>query len=170
MAPFRIESLGKGHDRSGFDCGSVPLNQYFSRQVGQDTRKRVAVCFVAVDTATNRVAGFYTLAAGSVMLSDLPQSVAKKLPRNPSVTIVRMGRLAVDVNSQGQQLGAALLFDAVKRSVDADIAAFAVVVDAKDENAIRFYEKHGFEKLTSKGDSLFLPLGDAMNQLIRGQP
>ena len=168
MAPFRIEPLAKGHNRSGFDCGSLPLNQYFLRQVGQDTRRRVAVCFVAVDTATDRVAGFYTLAAGSIMLSDLPQSIARKLPRYPSVPIVRIGRLAVDVNHQGRQLGAALLFDAVKRSIAADIAAFAIVVDAKDENAVRFYEKHGFVKLTSNGDSLFLPLGDAMKKLALG--
>lgn len=169
MAPFRIEPLAKGHDRGHFDCGSDPLNQYFARQVGQDVRRRVAVCFVAVDTATDCVAGFYTLAAGSVVLSDLPDSIARKLPRYPSIPIVRIGRLAVDASYQGHRLGAALLFDAVKRSIDPDIAAFALVVDAKDESAIRFYEKHGFEKLTSKSDSLFLPLGDALKKLARGQ-
>ena len=169
MPPFRIEPLDvKRHDRDGFDCGSEPLNRYFAQQVSQDVKRLVTTCFVAMEATTGRIAGFYTLSAGSVSLSELPETVAKKLPRYPTVPVVRIGRLAVGVSFQGRQLGAALLFDALKRSIEADIACFAAVVDAKDENAVRFYQHHGFQKFTSKEDVLFLPLSEAIKRLAHG--
>ncbi|WP_437207123.1 GNAT family N-acetyltransferase [Planctomicrobium sp. SH664] len=165
MAPYRMELLSDDHDRTGFDCGVAPLNDYLLRQVGQDTRRRVTTCFVAVETASDRLAGYYTLSAGSVVLDDLPEKTAKKLPRYPTVPIVRIGRLAVDQRDQGQQLGSALLFDALKRSISAEIAAFAAVVDAKDDHAKRFYERFGFQSLNAKPRVLFLPLSDAIKKL-----
>lgn len=168
MPPFRIEPLAKGHDRDGFDCGSEPLNRYFTQQVNQDVKRLITACFVAVESATGQVAGFYTLSAGSVSLAELPETITKKLPRYPTVPIVRMGRLAVAVGFQGRKLGAALLFDALKRSIEADIACFAAVVDAKDENAVQFYVRHGFQQFASKPDTLFLPLSDALKKLAGG--
>ena len=165
MAPFRIEPLGPDHDRDQFDCGVPPLNDYLVKQVGQDARRRVTACFVATEVTSGRLAGYYTLSAGSVALSDLPEKTAKKLPRYPNIPIIRIGRLAVDLSFQGQQLGAALLFDALKRSVRAEIAAFAAVVDAKDENAVHFYERYGFQSLSSSARVMFLPLSEAVKKL-----
>jgi ribosomal protein S18 acetylase RimI-like enzyme len=170
MPPFRIEPLDvKRHDRDGFDCGCDPLNRYFAQQVSQDVKRFITTCFVAVETATAQVAGYYTLSAGSVSLSDLPVAVARKLPRYPTVPIVRIGRLAVDADFQGRQLGAALLFDALNRSIEAEIACFAAVVDAKEDHAVRFYEHHGFQKFVSKENVLFLPLSDAIKRLATGE-
>lgn len=126
-------------------------------------RRRVTSCFVALDK-TNRVAGFYTLASSSVVLSDLPASVVKKLPRYPSVPVVRMGRLAVDKDFKGKGLGGALLADALSRSISSEIAAFALVVDAKDEAALHFYQHHGFIAFASLPMTLFLPLATAKTQ------
>lgn len=86
----------------------------------QDIRRRIAACFVAVDDA-GQVAGYYTLAAASVALSDLPLDVARKLPRYPSIPAVRMGRLAVDVGFRGAGLGEALLVNALRRAAMAEI-------------------------------------------------
>jgi ribosomal protein S18 acetylase RimI-like enzyme len=69
------------------------------------------------------------------------------------------------VSFQGRKLSSAFLFDAIKRSINADIACFAAVVDAKNGKAVRFYERHGFKKLTSKADALFLSLSDALKRL-----
>jgi len=167
-APFRIEPLAKAHDRRRFDCGVTPLNEYLARQAGQDVRRRVAACFVAVDTATGGLAGFYTLAAGGVSLADLPESIAKRLPRYPTVPVVRIGRLAVDLNFQGRRLGEALLADAIMRTVRSDVAAYAVVVDAKDESAVRFYGRYGFKPLGPNPRTFFLPLDDALRSLAQG--
>ncbi len=144
-------------DRAGFDCGVEPLDRYFRTQVSQDIKRRVSACFVVCD-AGGRIAGYYTLASASVLLSDLPEALAKKLPRSPSVPAVRMGRLAVDQAFKGMGLGAALLADALRRAATAEIAAYALVVDAKDEGAARFYARHGFIALPEQPLFLFLPL------------
>lgn len=168
MAGFRIEALANSHSRDGFDSGSPALNDYLARQVRQDVRRRITTCFVAIESATGRLAGYYTLSAGSVSLVDLPQSVAKKLPRYPVIPVVRIGRLAIDRSFQGRGLGSALLFDALKRSIETDIGVFAALVDAKDENAASFYERHGFQRIVSKENALFLPMSDALKRLING--
>lgn len=156
-APFRVAPLDDAHDRSCFDSGSAPLNRYFLQQVTQDVRRRVTACFVAL-ASDQRVAGYYTLASSSVLLTDLPAAVGKKLPRYPSVPAVRMGRLAVDQRFGGQGLGAALLADALNRAARSEIAAYALVVDAKSETAAAFYRHHGFIALPSTPLTLFLPL------------
>ena len=155
--PFRVELLATGQDRTSFTSGSEPLDRYFRQQVSQDVRRRVTSCFVALDQ-TDRVAGFYTLASSSVVLSDLPPVAVKKLPRYPSVPVVRMGQLAIDQGFQGKGLGGALLADALDRSRKAEIAAYALVVDAKDKAAVHFYQHHGFIALASLPMTMFLPL------------
>jgi ribosomal protein S18 acetylase RimI-like enzyme len=159
-ARFEIEKLSAKHDRSRFDCGSEPLNRYFTQQVTQDIRRRVAACFVAT-TSAGAVAGYYTLASASVPLTDLPPETARKLPRYPSVPAVRMGRLAVDRQLQRQGLGAAFLADALTRALSSDIAAFALIVDAKDDVAAAFYRHHGFIAFGDNPHALFLPLATA---------
>ena len=120
--PLKVALLHAAHDRRAFDCGTEPLNRYLHQQVGQDTRRRVAACFVALE-GDSHIAGYYTLASASVRLDALPASLANKLPRYPTVPAVRMGRLAVDARFKGQGLGGALLADALLRAARAEIAA-----------------------------------------------
>ena len=163
---FGIELLQK-HDRSTFDCGVPELNAYFHSRVGQDVRRNFATCFVAMDQAEGRIAAYYTLATGSVLLGELPDDIAKRLPRYPQVPVVRVGRLAVDQNYQGQKLGGTLLADAIARSIDSEIAAYAMVVEAKDKNAAAFYEHFGFLKLAQSSRTLFLPMSKALKSLVK---
>lgn len=155
--PFLLAPLDATHDRSAFRSDSEPLNRYLREQVTQDIRRRVAACFVAL-ADPQRIAGYYTLASASVLLTDLPASTARKLPRYPTVPAVRMGRLAVDQTFKGQGLGSALLADALDRAARSEIAAFALVVDAKDATAAAFYRHHGFIALPEVPLTLFLPL------------
>jgi predicted GNAT family N-acyltransferase len=101
-----------------------------------------------------------------VLLADLPEAVIKKLPRYPSVPAVRMGRLAVDQAFKGKGLGAALLADALRRAATAEIAAYAFVVDAKDETAAAFYAHHGFIALSEQPLFMFIPLA-TVKELIK---
>ena len=156
-APFLLAPLDAAHERAGFHCGVAPLDRYLKKQATQDIRRRVAACFVALADG-QRIAGYYTLASASVLLADLPPEVGKKLPRYPSVPAVRLGRLAVDQAFQGPGLGGALLADALARAARAEIAAFALLVDAKDEAAAAFYRHHGFLALPDSPRTLFLPL------------
>jgi GNAT superfamily N-acetyltransferase len=157
VAPLDLDS-----DRSMFSSGVEPLDRYFRTQVGQDIKRRVAACFAATD-AHGQTAGYYTLASASVLLADLPNAVVKKLPRYPSVPAVRMGRLAVDQSFKGEGLGACLLADALRRAVMAEIAAYAFVVDAKDETAASFYAHHGFMVLPEQPLFMFIPLATVKN-------
>lgn len=163
-APFQLATLDVAHDRSSFDSGSQPLNRYLREQVNQDVRRRVAACFVAL-AQNQRIAGYYTLASASLLLADLPASMSKKLPRYPTVPAVRMGRLAVDQAFKGQGLGGALLADALARAARSEIAAYALLVDAKDEVAAAFYTHNGFIELPDSPHSLFLPLANILPTL-----
>ena len=164
-ATFNVEVLGPGHARDGFSCGIAALDSYFQHQVTQDVRRRASACYVALEAgtpttgSTGKVAGYYTLAAGGVPLIDLPAALVKRLPRYPSVPVARVGRLAVDQAFQGRKLGAALLADAVLRSVRSEVALYALVVDAKDAAAERFYRHHGFERYGGAPRQFILPLG-----------
>ena len=156
-APFRVAPLDAAHERNEFRCGSAPLDRYLQEQVSQDIRRRVAACFVALADG-ERIAGYYTLASASLLLADLPASIGRKLPRYPTVPTVRMGRLAVDQAFKGQGLGGALLADALHRAARSEIAAYALMVDAKDQNAAAFYQHHGFIPLPESPRTLFMPL------------
>jgi len=154
---FQVVLLDTVHERNIFNSSSEPLNRYLREQVSQDVRRRVAACFVAL-TDEQRIAGYYTLASASILLADLPVSITKKLPRYPTVPAVRMGRLAVDKTFKGQGLGGALLADALSRAISSEIAAYALIVDAKDETSAAFYKHHGFIALPKSPLTLFLPL------------
>ena len=154
--PFRVVPFEKKYDRSAFCSASEELNTYLRERVTQDIRRKLASCFVALNQE-QQIVGFYTLSAASLLLNDLPENIRKKL-RYPSVPTIRMGRLAVDQSCQGIGLGAALLADALDRASRVEIAAWAMMVDAKDERAAQFYHHHGFINLPETPLLLFLPL------------
>lgn len=158
--PFVVEPLGKHHNRAAFSSGSVSLDYYLQHQAGQEARRHIAVTFVLVDTEHQALAGYYTLSATSIRLAELPPDVAERLPRYPLVPATLLGRLAIDAGYQGKRLGEFLLMDALQRSCaqSQTIASMAVVVDAKDERAVSFYERYGFIKFPEQPHRLFLPM------------
>jgi GNAT superfamily N-acetyltransferase len=165
---YRIELLSSGHDRKAFTCGADALDRYIRVQASQDVRRRIATCFVALEEGSDVVAGFYTLAATSLVLADLPESQARKLPRYPAVPAILLGRLAVATEAKGQGLGAALLHDAIRRTDESKIGAYALVVDAKDDAAKAFYQHFGFISLPGRPLRLVLPMTTALRATGRG--
>jgi ribosomal protein S18 acetylase RimI-like enzyme len=132
---FTFEPLSATHDRAGFSCGVPALDRYFRELATQDIRRRVSNCFVALDAA-GKVAGYYTFAATSLPLTELPPEQAKRLPRYPSFPACLIGRLAVDRGFRRRGLGSLLIVDAIARAMRAEPAIFALIVDAKDEAAV----------------------------------
>jgi ribosomal protein S18 acetylase RimI-like enzyme len=163
--PFVVEPLGK-QDRSAFSCGVEALDRYFHTQVTQDMRRQFAACYVAIDVATGVCAGYYTLSAADVLVTDLSSEMARKLPRYPAVPVARLGRLAIHRAFQGRKLGSALLFNAALRAARSEVAVFALIVDAKDENAAAFYRHHGFQSFGSVPRQLVAPIA-TFKQVIR---
>lgn len=156
---LQITPLDDDHDRAAFDCGVEPLDRYLKTQAGQDVRKRVASCFVLTEGDAAPIA-FYTLTATAIALNDLPTSMARKLPRYPSVPATLMGRLAVDHRHRGRRLGELMIMDAFSRALRSEIATYAFVVDAKDEKAESFYKSYDFLQLGDAQAHLFMPMAE----------
>jgi GNAT superfamily N-acetyltransferase len=155
----RIEPLGSQHDRAGFVCGKDALDQYFQRQVTQDSRRHLASPFVMV-MPDGTIGGYYTLSGTAIRLHDLPEEVARRLPRYPLVPATLIGRLAIDRRYHGQGWGSFLLLDALHRCAASEIAYFAVIVDAIDDEARVFYLHQSFLPLPDSPHRLFRRMSD----------
>lgn len=156
---LRVELLGPQHDRAAFESGVEPLDRYFRTQAGQDARKHMAAPFVLV-LPDGAVGGYYTLSAMAVNVGEWPEATIRKLPRYPLIPATLLGRLAVDRRHQGRGYGRFLLADALHRALSSEIASFAVIVDAKDEAARRFYERESFLAFPEQQMRLFRPMAD----------
>jgi GNAT superfamily N-acetyltransferase len=119
----------------------------------------VAAPFVLV-LADGIIDGYYTLSAIAVKLTELPDPAVHCLPRYPLVPATLLGRLAVDRRFQGKGYGRLLLADALCRATRREIASFALIVDAKDDGARRFYERESFLPLADQPMKLFRPAAD----------
>jgi predicted GNAT family N-acyltransferase len=162
----KIQLLEKTHKRKDFACEENLLTEYIRKQVSQDIRKRIAICFVAVDNEQN-VIGYYTLTSESLGRELIPGKYIKQVPRNYNAPVILLGRLARDIKTKGTGLGEHLLLDALFRSYklsNESIGAMAVVVEPINEKAIEFYKKYGFEQLPDS-KKLFLPM-KIIGQLI----
>lgn len=155
------EPLGK-HERRLFSCGVAALDDWFRLRAGQDDKRNVARIFVAIDDQLG-VVGFYTLSTFALTIGDLPDKHAKRLPRYDLIPAALIGRLARDRRVRGQGVGDLLLADAVRRIASAanTLAVFAIIVEAKDEQAAAFYRDFGFMGFPSRPLRLFLPVADA---------
>ena len=151
-----IELLTEKHDRASFDCGEPSLNEYLQRFARQNAALFLGRTYVLVVPGQIRIEGYYTVSSGSVAREDMPE---KRLPRYP-VSVVLIGRLAVDRQAQGQGFGEFLLLDALKRSAQLaqHLGIYAVVVDALNEPARNFYRKYGFTETAGDPMRLYLPL------------
>ena len=163
-----IEPLGRHHDRTAFACGQAELDDWFHRRATQDERRNLARVFVAVDPVLG-IVGVYSLSSLTLGLTDLPEDIARKLPRYDALPAALIGRLARDERVRGKGIGALLLADAVHRimGVGKTLAVFAIVVDAKDEQAAAFYQDFGFRRFPLHPRRLFLLASAAATAIER---
>lgn len=148
-------------DRQGFECGVAALDDYLHRFAEQHRRRSISSVYVLTDSAQpERTLGYRTLSAAEVGGERLSEAEGKKLPRYP-VPCFRMGRLACRTEQRGQGLGKLLLACAVDRCLLArrQVAAYALVVDSKDDVAKALYLHFGFKALQDAPLTPYLPLG-----------
>ncbi len=160
MTRFFSERLGS-HERSAFTSGNDRIDAYFHQVVSQDIKRKYAACYVLMERASGKLAGFYTLSSHAIALTEIPQAMAKKLPRYPSVPAVLIGWLGRSVEHRGQQVGTLLLADAIHRLAHSGVGVHAICADAINDDAAAFYRRHQFQPFASRENSFFLPMKTA---------
>lgn len=157
----KIELLAKSHDRDGFDCGSESLNLFLKQTARQHAVRGISRTFVLVEEGAAEpkpILGFFSLNLCQIKSESLSAEEAKRLPRD--VSGVRLGRLAVAREYQRQGIGKTLLVGAMGKFIEIFNTAggIGLFVDAKDQEAKRYYEQFGFVSLPSNELELFLPV------------
>jgi GNAT superfamily N-acetyltransferase len=149
------------HDRQSFHSGVADLDVFLTRFAMQQSKKGITVVRVLVDTdAPKIILGYYSLSAAQVDTTQLDTLDQQKLPRYP-VPCFRLGRLATHADYRGRGFGRLLMGLALNRCLEAQkiVAAYALIVDAKDDAAAAFYKHYGFTPCQDNAMSLYLPLG-----------
>jgi hypothetical protein len=144
------------HDLEAFDCGEPTLNDWL-KQRALKNESRFSRTYVVCDS--NRVVAYFCIAAGAVERAAAPGKLRRNAPDSVPVSII--GRLAVDRDYAGCGLGADILADALRRIAVASqsIGIGAVMVQAKDERAKRFYLACAeFQEFPEDSRTLFLPI------------
>lgn len=149
------------HNRQAFTSGVVELDGYLRRFAVQQSKKGIAVVRVLIDTdMPNTILGYYSLSAAQIDAVQMDERTQQKLPRYP-VPCFRLGRLATHLAHRNRGLGRLLMGCAVERCLEAkkQVAAYALVVDAKGKDAKSFYEHYGFTPCRDDPMTLYLSLG-----------
>lgn len=154
--PKVITPLHTQHDRRSFTCGDPELDDYLKRFARQHTETKISRTYVAADEAT--ILGYYSLSMSAIRKEQLPLQYQSRFPKYP-LPVARLARLAVDHRYQKQGLGELLLTDALSRCLrlSEEIGMIGVVVDAKHEQARRYYERYEFERFPDSPLTLWLP-------------
>lgn len=154
------EPVAKRHDREAFDCGDAALNDFLRRYARQAHDHGGSKTFVAVrNDDPSSVLGFYSVSPASIEFSRAPDVVKRGLARH-DVPVFRLGRLAVDRSMQGEGLGGQLLLSAGRRCLRAsqEVGGVALLIDAKNDGAARWYAGYGALPLLDAPLSLLLPM------------
>jgi predicted N-acetyltransferase YhbS len=165
---FITTQFDRNVDRSTFDCGKhEALNRYIRERAGQDEKRHLSRTFMFHESG--QLVGYYTLASTSVALTDLDEAMTRKLPRYTYLPAILLSRLAVDKAQQGKGLGQRLVSDFFRRvyAILKHAGAAFIVVDAKDEDAARYYRGIGFVPVPNQALLLVLPTATIVDALAR---
>lgn len=158
---LKVEKLQKNSKVSSFNCGRASLDEWLKEYSWQNQASDSSKTYI-VKNEQDLVVGYYTLAAGSISIEEVVIRIAKGQPKNRSIPIIKLARLAVDQDTQGMGLGKALLKDALLRCINAadEIAARAVIVDALDDKVRCFYERFDFVSGPDAPNTLMILMKD----------
>jgi len=154
--PEAIEVLDTRHDRRSFSCGDSELDGYLKRFARQHAAAKVSRTYVAANGTT--ILGYYSLAMSAIRKDQLPDAYQSRFPNYP-LPVARLARLAVDQRYQRQGLDELLLANTLSRCLrlSEEIGMVGVVVDAKHDQARRYYERFEFERFPDSPLTLWLP-------------
>ena len=168
MLNWQEEPIRRHHDRKAFDCGDAVLNEYLSRYARRNHESGGAKTFVATASSEpTRILGYYAISPGAVEFFRVPAALTRGLGRY-EVPVFRLGRLAVDRAAQGRGLGSDLFLAAGERAlaVAAEVGGVAIAIDAKNDDAARWYARFGAQPLLDDPLKLVLPLAVVADVLV----
>lgn len=160
LPPWHEEPVGKHHDRSAFDCGEDALNEFLRLYARRNHELGGAKTFLAIDNRDDQtILGFYSLSPASIVYARVPELIRRGLARH-ELPAFRLARLAVDRSVQGMGLGGQLLLAAGRRCLRAatEVGGVALLIDAKNERAAKWYTSYGAVPLLDAPLSLLLSL------------
>lgn len=171
---WRIEAIGKNHDRKGFDCGNENLNVFLATYARQAHDSGASKTYVAIDPADDvTIMGFYTLLPTDLAYDLVPQTVRPIASGRYALGGFRLARLAVKKSLQGKGLGGALLVSAARRCImaSAQVGGTMLVIDAKDDAAAAWYKTYGAVEIPQLPLTLVLPYAVFLKVMkIAGRP
>lgn len=161
---MKIEVLQAHHQKKSFNCGQDDLNKFIKQYASQHQKSGTSKTYVTIDDDDTQVKGFYCLSSTSIGFDVVDAVLTKRLPRYPLPCVV-VGRFAVDQTTQGRGIGQVLLAHALKQvsKVAQIIGINFVVIHAKDQKAMEFYQRFGFISLTSNPLTLIYPVSEIPN-------
>jgi ribosomal protein S18 acetylase RimI-like enzyme len=164
-----VESLAEHHDLQGFDCGHDELNEWLRRHARHAVRQGTRT-YVLIQEGSLDVLGYFALAPHLLERAEVPPRIGRGAPHR--IPAILLAKLALDIRLQGRGLGRELLLRALSTIVDAARLAGGklVVVDAIDDAAVAFYERHDFLAMPSNPSRLVQKLSTVAKALGLGWP
>jgi GNAT superfamily N-acetyltransferase len=155
-----VRRLEATDDLTGFDCGVAALDEWLKRFAHSDQRGGASVTYLL--ERGRQIVGFYTVAPHAIESAEADLRLGAGLPRLRPIPVILLARFALDRSEQGVGLGADLLRDALARCAAAadDIGGRAVLVHAKDDAAVGFYRRYGFQPLPENPNHLYVLMKD----------
>jgi GNAT superfamily N-acetyltransferase len=167
LPEWHEEPITNKHDRASFDCGEPSLNGFLRQHARQSHDKGAAKTFLAISNLDGKtILGFYSLSPASLEYARTPEIIRKGLARH-DVPVFRLGRLAVNRTVQGHGLGGQLILAAGRRCLLAarEVGGVALLIDAKNDRAAKWYASYGAVPLADASLSLLLPLATIQTAL-----
>lgn len=152
------------HSLAGFACSEPILDDWLRRRALANQLAGASRTYEVV--AQQKVIAYYSLATGALARSSATGAVRRNMPE--PIPVMLLGRLAVDQTWQGRGLGAALVRDAILRTLQAaNIAGIrALLVHALNDRAAAFYAKRGFRPSPVDRRLLMITLAEAAAELV----
>lgn len=143
MLVTKPEELTRYHALANFSCGRESLDDWLKNRALKSNTAGDSKVFV-VNNDERIVVGYYAISAGSVVRKNATSKLRRNAP--DPIPMGLIGRLAVDKDLQGQGIGPALLKDAILRIAQASshMGIKGILTHAIDDEAARFYSRHGF--------------------------
>lgn len=172
-APVEIEiqPLDSNHERGAFCCTSTPKIQNYCRNNARKDHEAYKVrVYVAVAPGTKKVLGFYSLTLKSLVPEHVSEKAEEKFSRVAAVPAIYLAMIGVTDLCAGGGIGKKLIAHGIARAVEiSEIAgAFALALDALDDEVAQVYAALGFEPFTTGKLQMFLPLSVARESLQNG--